>query len=178
MPSENEDMATSQAPLIVPSGYLTLGDTLTELGKSVKTVERLVASGDLESKLIPREGRKPERVYSAAAVARLKSENDRRRERRQATVPATRQIPAPPRITSLAIPPDTITTIRDAMSQFLASPPVRITDKLWLTLKEARAYSGLGRKDLLDLAEAGEIQTRKSGRRRLFRRASLEAFQG
>jgi len=179
----------STATFVVPPGYLPINDTVGALGRSIKTVERLVAAGELDSKLIAREGRKPERVYSASDIERLKRENMRRRERRLATIPSNRQISAPPPATaSVAISPDSLTALREAMSQLvLQRSAVPISQKLWLTLQEAAEYSGLSQTYLRescirpgDYREGENLIGVRGGPHGALRiqRASLDAFSG
>jgi excisionase family DNA binding protein len=56
-------------------------------------------------------------------------------------------------------------------------PRVGVTEKLWLSLDEAAAYSGLSKADLYRLVQDGKLQGRKSPGWKI-RRASLEAFEG
>jgi hypothetical protein len=64
-----------------------------------------------------------------------------------------------------------------AVEREAAVPAVRLVEKLWLSLEESVAYSGLAGADLIRLAREGKISARKSAGWR-FRRASLEAFEG
>lgn len=142
------------------------------IARSSRTLERLRLAGVVESKLEQRSGRKPERLYGAASLERCATEGAEMEAQRkeQAVAVATRSAPG-----GLALFGDAISTaLHGAMAQWLNRP----TEKLWLTLSESRIYSGLGKKDLLQLAEEGKVRTRMSGHRRVFLRRSLESFEG
>lgn len=178
-------MSKPQMTVTIPSGYMPLPMVLNELGKGAKTVERLVKGGELRSKWVPRPGMKPERVYSAEDLMKLKEAHAKRRERTALAIPIR--------------PPQQTDRLALVMKEFMerinmrvdrlqlqateaavaaAEPaPVRITEKLWLSLKEAIAYSGLAGADLIQQAKDGKITSRKSAGWRFLRR-SLEAFEG
>lgn len=172
-------MSKPQTMVAIPSGYMPLPMVMNELGKGAKTVERLVKGGELRSKWVPRPGMKPERVYSAEDLTKLKESHAKRRERTALAVPSR---PQSPRLDPLAA----LNAILERWSKQplqIPAPPtppepaVRITEKLWLSLKEAIAYSGLAGADLIQQAKDGKITSRKSAGWRFLRR-SLEAFEG
>lgn len=153
---------------LLPSEWLTLEEAVRILGKSAKTLERLVRSGALASKLEPRAGRKAERLYEAAGVQKLKQEPPPRAAPQALTV-------RPKAETALAVPQD---FLRDALGQFVNHRDrVGIREKLWLSIEEAGLYSGLCRNHLLRLCREEKLVAVKSPGWRI-RRASLEAFAG
>jgi hypothetical protein len=165
---------------VIEGEWLTLAETVRELGKSQSTVERLVGSGALKSKLEPREGRKPERLYSAEDVRRFAGGAE----------PNTRSVglvKSPPE-TRLAIVPDAISAVREVMTEWRNQPPpISIREKLWLTLDEAAELSGLSAGFLRDsmvashnYREGENLIGIKAGPHGAWRiqRASLEAFAG
>lgn len=151
--------------------WLTMGETIAALGKSASTVERLVGSGRIKSQLEPRPGRKPERMYSAGDVERLKQQDDERSG--NVSVPFRR---APQGPTQLAISADTVSSIREMLTEW-KNPP---KPKLWLNLEEACAYSGLGVSALLAAVAEGKIAGGKYGPHGALavHRASLEEYRG
>jgi hypothetical protein len=168
--------------------WLPLSDATRALGKSQTTIERLVAAEELRSKLEPRPGRKPERVYHAGDIERLMNNPTLSHATQQKTM-------------ALALPDtlsDSLRRLLDVIAQQAAErkaeadrkaeserkPSVSISEKLWLTLGEAADYSGLARADLLKLCRTADpnslapsLTVRKSGGWKILRK-SLEAFEG
>lgn len=158
-------MATGKVSVIARE-WVPLVEAMKALGKSQKTIERLIAAGELRSQLEPRAGRKPERMYHAGDLDRIRQHS--------ITVPAAE----PKRKQQLAIASDAVTTVRDVVTRWLdRAERVGVRERLWLNLEEAQAYSGLARNDLLALCREGKLTARKSGGWRI-RRASLEEFAG
>src|SRR5579875_249373 len=118
--------------------WIPLKEVVERLGKSETTVLRLVQSKQLQSKLEPREGRKPERMYHAGDVERLAREAEER--------PLTQALAARP--TALMLAPDFANATAAIAERFLEPRPVSVTSKLWLSLDEAVEYSGLAKSDL------------------------------
>jgi predicted DNA-binding transcriptional regulator AlpA len=145
--------------------WLTLAETVQKLGKSQSTIERWVGNGALRSKQEPRQGRKPERLYSAADIERLAS---------QVQQANTRSIALAKPPSQLTIAPDAISALRDVMMEWRKPP------KLWLSLEEAAAYSGLSESHIIGCVDTGHIIGRKAGPYGAWRihRASLEEYDG
>lgn len=163
--TKNAGMST-QVVENFPTDYRGLIETQRELNTSTATVERMVRDGRLRSKLVPRPGRKPERVYLAEDIDRLKEQKGKRRELR----PPSALVPRSPASTQqLAL----VTT--ELVRQLAAPKPIPLSEKLWLSLPEAQAYSGLAKTDLLVLAQSKRVVARKSGGWKI-QRKSLEAF--
>ena len=150
---------------MISSEWLSLAEALKRLGKSQSTLERLVLAGAIRSKLEPRPGRKPERLYTASDVAR------------EAAAPSRVVVPVPVTKPTLQVGSEAISSFRDVMTEWL-NRPVNITKKIWLTVNEARELTGFTRRDLGELVAAKELNARRSGRKLLIQRASLEAFEG
>jgi excisionase family DNA binding protein len=158
--------------------WLPLADATKALGKSQTTIERLVAAEELRSKLEPRPGRKPERVYHAGDIERLVNNPTLSHATQQKTM-------------ALALPDtlsDSLRRLVDVIAQQAAErkaetdrkpeseskPSVSLSEKLWLTIEEAE-YSGLPRGYLLRLIRKGQIVATKTPSWRI-QRASLEEF--
>lgn len=166
-------------PDTIPANYLDRRTALETLGVSEATLDRMASDGRVASKTEPRPGRKPERVYSAQDVERLKAEKEKRREARPPSALAPK--------TQLMLP--AFDGVAEAMRELASSLAYRVDDerersenftlreKLWLTLEEAAAYSGLARRDLVRLRREGKLVARKSGGWKYLRR-SLEEFAG
>lgn len=164
----------------VPEGFCDRPHALQRMQVNDSTIERMVRDGRLKSTVIPRKGRKPERVYKIEDVER----QAREREARRAIRPPTAVAPRPP-----AMQAELITTAVAMMAQMLKrfeqplpalpapAPPITIQEKLWLTLDEAVELSGLCRSDLLGLCQAHVLIARKSPGWKI-QRKSLEAFEG
>jgi hypothetical protein len=159
--------------------WLPLADATKALGKSQTTIERLVAAEELRSKLEPRPGRKPERVYHAGDIERLVNNPTLSHATQQKTM-------------ALALPDtlsDSLRRLVDVIAQQAderkadrkvepePKPYVPLSEKLWLTLAEAAEYSGLARADLKRLIEKEKLIARESRGWKILRK-SLEAFEG
>lgn len=180
-------MSKPQITVTIPSGYVVLPMVMNDLGKGAKTVERLVASGDLRSQMVPRPGMKPERVYLYEDVKKLKEAHAKRRERTAVVAIRPPREPQSDRLVqvmkefmeriNMQVGRLQLQATEQAVETAAAEPAVRLTEKLWLSLEEAIAYSGLAGADLIREAKAGKITSRKSAGWRFLRR-SLEAFEG
>jgi helix-turn-helix protein len=177
-------MATqaNEAISIVPPGYLTREQAMKTLEKSETSIERLVRTGELASKLFPAPGRRPVRYYTAESVEAFKALEERKRAATPPSVlrkreEAKEEREPPPRSLALAVPDSAVTFLREALERLTALKPVAVTEKLWLSLDEAAELSGLARADLLRLVKAGTLIARKSGGWKILRK-SLEAFEG
>jgi hypothetical protein len=181
-------MSTSNALQIVetiPPGYLPLADVVRELGRSDSTIERKVASGELRWQWSKRSGKKPMKVYLAEDVERLKREEEGRKAARPPSAIAEPR-PKPETDALLRAMLAILDRVTKPPAQLAApAPTVALKDKLWLSLDEAVAYSGLVREDLKKLCraqfethnEANGLYVRKSGGWKILRE-SLEAFHG
>jgi hypothetical protein len=173
--------------------WLPLADAIRALNKSQTTIERLVAAEELRSKLEPRQGRKPERVYHAGDIERLMN-NPTLSHAQQKTMalalPDTLSDSLRKLVDVIAQQASERKTEADRKAESEPKPLVSLSEKLWLTLEEGTAYSGLARADLLKLCqeafqrqEAQESRppnaliVRKSGGWKILRK-SLEAFEG
>lgn len=170
----------SQAVVTLPPGFVDRAAAMRELGKSDSTIERLVANGELGSRTVPRPGRRAERVYSSADIERLKEREEQRAQARPPSALAVRQPSESPQWQAVQAILDRIqqqqTRLLDAPAA-PAKPQVEIKDKLWLSLDEAVAYSGLARRDLIQMCREGKVVARKSGGWKILRK-SLEVFEG
>lgn len=168
-------MAHSQiAPAEDVQDWPTIEQAAGELKASIRTIWRHNERGVLEIRKRPIAGRKPVNVCNPHDLNKLKpppyvvkSDSAEFISSQEMMLPVSRVGDALERIVTI------FQERQDAVT--MALPP---SQKLWLTLGEARIYSGLGRKDLIELAASGKVQTRMSGNRRVFQRRSLEAFQG
>ncbi len=162
------------APTILDSDWLTLAETKDRLKASQSTVERRVEAGALKTKFSPRPGRKPEKLYRRADVERLEKEEEAGNSRSPSPVVAMRKPPT----SELALSPTTFSAIGDLMKQWGTQLPLR--EKLWLSLAEAAAYSGLGEGYLMGLLETGKVHAVKGGPHGQWRigRVSLDGYTG
>jgi len=162
---------------VVPGEWLTTEETMRELGKSRRTVQKLAQRKQLRWKLQPRHGRaRPERLYRAEDVERVA---------REAPVPApSAAVATVKRPTPAGLGP-VLKRLNAAASLAIEPARVRITEKLWLSLGEAQELSGLARTDLVrECRRAAEgrrngqaLIVRKSGGWKILRK-SLEQFEG
>ncbi len=166
-PSKN-----SATPMLLTGGWLTLGEALEQLGKSQSTLERLVGSRAIASRLEPRPGRKPERLYRAEDIGKQAERNGAGNTRSLATVKKL----TPPVLTPSAL--DAVMTKWEDRQQ-RAPVLVPIAQKLWLTVPEAAAYSGFGEGFLLGLIDRRLVRAAKHGPRGswVIQRKSLEQFE-
>jgi hypothetical protein len=165
--------------------WLSAAETLKVLNRSQSTLDRLVAAKDLASKVEPRAGRKPERLYKAEDVQRIaKAAGETSRAPRGVR---------PPTPSQLAIAPEAISSLRDVtagwgnavtsslrelMTEWLdGRDRIGAREKLWLTIDEAVELSGRSRAWLLRVCQEGQLTAEKDGGWRILRR-SLEVFTG
>jgi hypothetical protein len=173
-------MKKSTVAAVLDGEWLTLAETVRTLGRSQSTVERLSATGQLRSKLEPRPGRKPERLYSEEDARRLASRIGEANTR-------SIQVARPKPEAQIPISPAVVSSLREAMAEWRNPPPISIREKLWLTLDEAAELSGLSagflRESIVEpqYHRPGEnligIRGGSHGTWRI-QRASLEAFAG
>jgi excisionase family DNA binding protein len=124
----------------------------------------------------PRPGKKPENVCNPRDLERLK--------------PPAHVMPDQP--TVLAVAKTTknangVQRLDDALERIATILSAKITgtvgtisptQKLWLSIDEARALTGFTLCDLREVVASGKLNARRSGRRLRIQRASLEAFEG
>lgn len=169
----------------IPTGYVSRERAIEILEKSETSIERLVRTGEIASRLFPAPGRRPIRYYTEESLTKFKELEERKIAARPPsqlvkTVIALKQqrhAEAEPTSLALAVPDAAVNTLRELVERWLAPKPVPLTEKLWLSLDESVELSGLARTDLLSLIAKGSVSARKSGGWRI-RRASLEAFEG
>ena len=147
---------------VLPDGWMDRDGVMKTLDRSQSTIERMVASGDIETMLKRVAGRKPLRLYRGSDIERIAQEAQRK-ENRVALRP---RVKAP--LVSLPTP-----------ASEPALPPER-RDRLWLSLEEAADASGLSQLFLLGSIDTGKLTAVKGGPHGAWRirRASLEAFAG
>jgi hypothetical protein len=161
---------STPAATVLEGEWLTLAETVQTLNKSQSTVERLVGSGALKSKLVKRDGRKPERLYAAEDVKRLSNGDGTHANSRSVSL-----VKAPAE-TRLAIQPDAISALRDVMTEWRNAPPPRP----WITVEEAAELSGMTPTFIRDRAHVGEIASARCGPHGALRvnRQSVLEFKG
>lgn len=169
-------MSETQA-IAVPAGWLTTEETMRILGRSKRRVQEWAQAGFLRFTHQPFEGyTKPQRVYNAKDVERLKHKLTTGLKRPPSTSePRTRPKSEP------KIPQAVARVLQESLRVMLPSG-----QKLWLDLDEAAQLSGLSRNFLQRLcrqsyhARNGDRQplivVRAPGYKIL--RKSLEAFEG
>jgi hypothetical protein len=164
----------------IPPGECSRAEAMEMMQASKASVERMVRDGRLRSTLIPRQGRREERVYNREDAKRI----GREKQSRAILKPPSALAPRPAAAQSEAM----IATALSMMAQILkryeeppalpapAPPPLTVLEKLWLTLDEAVELSGLCRSDLLELCQAHVLIARKSPGWKI-QRKSLEGFE-
>ena len=153
--------------VVLAREWLPLEYALRSLGKSERSLQRLAAAGQVRWHF---EGGTRRRLYHAGDLERVKEEG----------IPAGREEPqrvtAPRGAVAALADPETRGFLENLVARVTA-PRIGIAQKLWLSLEEAQAYSGLSRTRLLALCRAGRLVAMRDRGWRI-RRASLEAFAG
>jgi hypothetical protein len=151
---------SSQVVENVPGGYLSREQTMEILEKSQTSIERLVRTGELDSKLFPCPGRRHIRYYTKESVNRFKDLESRKLAVRPPSQ-VVRSFPVP----ALVEPPP--------------PPPVPLPAVPWIDLQEAERISGLPESFLRKLCREAKLIARNCGRAgwRLLRK-SVEAYEG
>lgn len=176
------------------STWLTTSQTAAALKVTERTVARLVQRGKLHPKKVRIPGRQDTPLFDPAEIATYLGTDEPEQfalEPKKAALPVA--VPAPPPATAdagqlaafLAMLADQITArISQTVSGQLAERDTRvpISQRLYLTLAEASAYTGLPRGYLQQLIDAGQlraVEVGKSGKgtRRRVARADLDALQ-
>ena len=180
---------------VLEERWLTIAETMEALGIAKRTVQDWASQGLLHWKLQIGEGKR-ERVYDARDVEKLRNDGPPPRtpsSRPERAPSAEARTAIAPRVRAMPLPSEEwMQAFREMMQPIFAQrqlpapapeapkatvPAVRLKEKLWLSLSEAKAYSGLSRSDLLVLAHDGRVKARKSGGWK-FLRKSLEEFEG
>jgi hypothetical protein len=162
-------------PTVLPQNlkdWPTIKQAAQELKASVRTIWRHSKRGALEIRKRPVPSRKPINVCNPSDIDKLK--------------------PAPYIITQEAgdgsggvemmLP---ISKVSDALERIVsifherqnAVTVARPIERIWLTLEEARSYSGRSRSCLLRMCREGKLVAEKDGGWKI-RRVSLEEFEG
>lgn len=187
MPSQVIDNFKLTGPDALPDGFVTLAEAQDILGKSKPTIERLVATNRLERRIVRTPG-SPQaiRVFPRARLLELFEEE----KSKKAARPPSQLVPKPfggmgdflSRIAAgiVALVPILEKHVENQRLQLTTPSPVRVPEKLWLSIAEASEYSGLGRKYLRELAMTGKIQALARGAHHGVRinRKGLEDFVG
>lgn len=174
------------------------------LGIARRTIQEWAQNGSLEWRMELVPGRKPQRLYRREQVERYREHGPPPRERadrpkREGVVLAHRPAPPPAQV---VFPPEFGEALRAftqhsgfasgtgdglAIAPPIATPPIPLIEKLWLSIEEAAELSGLSQAFLRDLiVEREDYQPGENivglrggpyGRWRILRK-SLEAFEG
>lgn len=148
----------NNAPTLLTEGWLTLAEALESLGKSQSTLERLVGSRQIASRLEKRPGRKPERLYKAEDIARLRAG--------EGSHVTTREVsPSVKKLTAGEGASAVISSLDAVMTKWGEGQGSRVAirEKLTLTIAEASAYSGFGVAYLIGLIDTGKVRALKAG---------------
>jgi len=172
--------------------WLPIADAMAAIGVSKRTIERLARAKQLEQRLRPQDGSPPVAVFSPESVA---EEAARRRQSPPpfvlGTVPAGNgngtgrpvgHIESTPDPSGIQLRPgdDPIRLLFAAALKAVLSPPSppvaeRVTEsRLFLTIDEAAAVSGLSRAYVKRACESGTLKAIRDGRRWRIRRTDLE----
>lgn len=179
VPRDTSPTADTTAPTLDLSDWLTLAQAAAAIGVATRTVERWAKAGKLEGRSRPQARGPAVVVYYPPDVA------DRAAERQRAatpfvvqTVPSGNGHGTPPAAHSLqgahalqGAVDDPLRLFAAALVQAVLSPtrptlsaPVSEAPRLFLTIPEAAAISGLPPIDLRRACESGELKARKTGR--------------
>jgi Helix-turn-helix domain/MerR HTH family regulatory protein len=164
--------AAAKKAVVIDSGWYDADETRTKLGLAERTLRTWVRQGRIQTKMSSVPGKRPQRLYSAADVERLKTSGP------PAVVPKPR-----PKAEVGKLP------IRGGLNDFLTAldkwrgglpalaPPVPAP---WLTLEEAAELSHLAPAYLRRQIDAKKIKAVPGGPHGALRihRASLEGFKG
>jgi excisionase family DNA binding protein len=165
---------------VFPVGYLRLDEVTVALGVSDATVERMTRDGRLPSKLVPRSGRKGERMYLSEAVERLKEEKEKRVALRPPSAQTNGQLQngeGKAEIVSVKTFP--LQAVRELLLEWSGKrEEVGLREKFWLTWDEGAALSGIPVAYVRQAARDGQIVARRFGRSWRVLRKSLEQFEG
>jgi excisionase family DNA binding protein len=174
-------MAT-QVVDFVPAGYVPKEDVKNALAISDPTIERMARDGRVGSKLVPRQGRKAERMYLATDVERLKREKEKREEIQAAARSAPKLLEAGGAEKAEVVSIKTgfpVSAVRELLEEWAEKrEEVGVREKLWLTWDEAAELSGIPVTYVREAAHAGSIKCKRFGRSWRVQRKSLEAFEG
>jgi excisionase family DNA binding protein len=143
------------------STWLTKTQAATRLGTSVKTIERLARRKQLRQRTRQTANSQPAAVYDPAEVERIAEKRGLAGALVAVGGAGDVQQPGPADATKRA-----------------AAPAVRIERKVWLTVREAAAYSGLPLAFLRESLRNGDLRGRKFGGSWRVRRNILEAWEG
>ena len=170
--------------------WLPMTEATTRLERSAKTLERLVAAGEVKSRTEPRAGRKPERLYHAGDIERIRFQGE--------NGTGARGLSAGPRSAGgaelLRVSGETATLFRDVLERLADERKAEreshqlleerkltqelLRSKIWLSRREAAEYSGIPIGALRELMKQGRFVARRFGRQVRVLRSSLEAYQG
>lgn len=186
---------TAHKVAVISGDSLTIAEAARELDKSERSIERLVAAGKLDSRIETSSGRRVRRI-TAASLERFREAQALLRADPPPTdshVVPTRNVGpggSDSRRTEVALAvPDALSSFFERimkLQEFAAKVNAETAaeraaqEKLWLTIDEAAAYSGIAQSCLRELIAAGQIEALRIGAHRAWRirRVSLEAFQG
>jgi excisionase family DNA binding protein len=161
-------------------GWLTKQEAANAIGVSTKTVEKLAADGRLHQGKRAQLGRPPAAVYHPDDVETL------RRERNPGGAPFL--LPRLAETSQKLSPTSQMSTVEAFIESFRTfishstqtssngSVPVRIPERVFLSLTEASAYSGLPRTHLRVLMRDGKLAAIRTGRGWRIRRIDLESL--
>jgi excisionase family DNA binding protein len=157
------EMSKPAEHLVLTGSWLTLTEASEILHRSPSTIDRMVAADEIPTRLEPRPGRKPERLYDEKTVRELAAKQQKApRNPRPAGPPAAR----PPM--QLAVQRDTITALRDVITEWGND-----REKLVLTVKEA-SRTGFSMAFLRRKCEDGSLKFFRDGRTIKIPRQELE----
>lgn len=165
---------------VLQRDWLDAAQAVKLLGKSERSLRRLVQGGHLRSKRT-----EDGTVYHGGDLERIKADGvPASRVGAEAGEEPRRRVPGDTRHGGEVARSEVALAVPDKLTEFFErivaiQAATAATSKLWLSLDEAAAYSGLARADLLELCrqEKPPFDVRKSGGWKI-RRASLEEYAG
>jgi excisionase family DNA binding protein len=147
--------------------WLTRAKTAELLDCSEKTVDRLAARGELQRRLRPAPGRRPEPVYHPSDVERLAEGRSR-----PFVLPPAKAAEQ----NSLAVAGQDVLRTYEILERLLQPPAPAKVERLWLTVDEASETSGLSRTLLRRAVRGGALRAVRDGRQWKVRAQDLRKF--
>jgi excisionase family DNA binding protein len=157
------------------AAWLTKPEALAALNKSERSLDRMVSAGKVERRTRPQgQGKPPQAIFSRADIERASAveafpmpENGNQ----MATVHTNGAR------NDLAIGQLLAAVVTQMQTQFAPTPRQPAGRPLWLTLKDAAAYSGLSAKLLRELIASDRLPAVRDSRQWKIRREDLEGLR-
>ena len=160
--------------------WLTKPEALSLLGKSDRSLDRLVAAGKVQRTTRARDGRSPEPLFHRAdlervtAVTAFEVQSERVDEINRQNAVALRRPPDEPLFSAGSL--SELTALLNLVKG-PAAPPVPVPPTLWCTVDEASERTGLSAKLLLRLIKGGKLPALRDGHKWKICRSDLHNIE-